>query len=275
MENRDFVHDIYNAKAFMETKTLVELFLNENLNYLEIYEKTHIPFDRIKARLTNVFILKKLYGIKSQEIYTAIINKMQQLSNEKRPEPKLKVELFYKRLEDQRQFLIHLALTFRATFKTIEELFNISLDNLFAQTDEYTYSVAFNYLNVELLDQEEVKRKIIAYYKEYLDAYRNKDIEKIRKLIRSVTDYDIKKYKLTHVVGSPFTSDDIIALLKYQLKYGLSNNKMGEIFHIDSTKYSKNVYMILEQEQYKDLKIRYERLMDYNISLGTRHYRNG
>ena len=62
----------FDDKVYMETRKLVDLLLNENLNYLELAARTRIPVEKIKSRLKNDTVIEMVYPSKHEEILKKI-----------------------------------------------------------------------------------------------------------------------------------------------------------------------------------------------------------
>ncbi len=270
-------YSAFDDKVYLETRKLVDLLLNENLNYLELAARTHIPVERIKSRLNNDAVIKMVYPNKNEEILQKIKERMIELDNKKNDSPHyLRIDIFSKNdLVTQKKILLHLALSFRAKFETINALFGLSMYDILNSNDLNEYYDALKYLNIESFDQEIAKNNIINFYNQYVQCLRKKDIEGIRLLLRNITDHYAQALRKKKEGDGIFTDEDILTMLKYQLKYGLKIKQISSIFMIDRNTYAERIQIILAKEGNELLKEQYNQLFEYNMAMGEKYRRHG
>ena len=279
-------------KILKETKILVDLFLETNASDIELSTKTGISSSTVGRRLTNKENIIKVYPLNGIELYEKIManrqNNLQKgkviggqasiLNNmpiENKPIsniPKLKLELLYADEKKQMQLMKHIALTFRAKPPLLAYLFGIDEEVIIKQlfNNENTFN-ALNYLiNNDYADQEVVKIKIIVYYRDLLNALKNKDKNEINNLISKVSDYKANEIIRKREEGSRISDDDLETIINYQLKYSLSQIEIGKIFGINANHYSMRVQKFLETNN--ELKEPYEALTNYNAYMHRSNY---
>ena len=110
-------------------------------------------------------------------------------------------------------------------------------------------------------DQELAKAKIISYYKDLINAISKKDKALQSSLISLMGDSKAKEFKENYKQSSEKSDEDIMTLVMYQLKYGLSNKKLGEKFNVGRSHYAERVRELLQNNE--ELLERYNNLVNY------------
>ncbi|MBE6157005.1 MAG: hypothetical protein E7161_04620 [Firmicutes bacterium] len=183
--------------------------------------------------------------------------------------PKLSVKL-YKDENKQMKFLMHFILTFRLLPETVAELFGFSVEAVYDMIHKNASSyIGFDYLfNHEFPDQERAKAEALQFYSELLNAIKVKNRAQMTELLNYLFDSKALDLARTRQKKEALTVDVIETTIRYQLKYGLSQVAIMEIFNLNRRSYQPKVTEFLEQ--FPDLKRRYEYLADFLVSMGGR-----
>lgn len=267
-----------------QTKLLINLFLRLNLSDVELSKRTGIPTSTVGRRFRNKDRIKEAFPDNGEEIFELVTKKRQenlqlgrtigsQLSKvnnmNEEAKPRFRLDIFNKDKESQWKILGHIALTFRLKLYTLSELFKIDENEIWKNLDyafmDSNIRWSLEYLfQVEPYEEDSVDRFTI-FYRDYLTALSDKDIEMQRFLLRQLFDYDVIKLKEKRENNKfdSLTDDDIMVIINYQLKYALSNYDTCILFHCSREKYKKEKDRILEDKP--KLKERMECVNEYNI----------
>ena len=267
-----------NAKILEETRYLVNLFLETNASDLELEKKTGISSSSIQRRLTNKKRIEEAFN-NDKEIYELVAKRRKEnlekgkirggltsqlnsmYGKENANNTKLRLDVFFDNEIAETEFLKNIALTFRANYDTLKELFNYDDDVL---TKLFTGN-AMEYLNsYDNTNQEFAKEEIISYYKSLLKAFKSKKNEEINKILMIINDTWkedlINKIKSNKILDS----NDYNNIFNYQLKYALREHEIEKIFGINKEIYFQNVTIILDSNII--FKNRYDSLKEYYLN---------
>ena len=249
----------YNYEQEALVIRIVKLFINDKLSYREIGKIVNILPDRVETILNNDRQLKVLFD---EETIAKVHARKEEIQKglEQSKANQLDLSIMAKDPKYLNNLVVHLALTFRANSETIQELFGINVGNLkWGNAYEgFLYLEGFDSTNQEL-----VKQRIRDFYNAYKKARLEGNKEELVNLIRQISDYRAKKVR-EREIGQPYSDEDILALINYQIKYGLTNDKMEKVFSLDRDIYARKVQALLTQEGYEELRVSYEHLASYN-----------
>ena len=172
--------------------------------------------------------------------------------------------------------LTYIALTYRANLTTLSELFKIDPHELHEKLLDYNYSSDSHLRGLEFLfwgdkfNQEKSAEKIMAFYLAWIKLSKIEDKEardnekaKLLGIIKSIKGYNaLMKLKS----GETLTEEEMLEVLKYQLKYGLTYDMLNSIIGRDPSAYNQRLLRILSK--YPNVKVRYDLLMEYNKDKG-------
>jgi len=279
-------------KRIEETKMLVNMFLETNDSDVNLSIKTGISSSTIGRRLTDEEKILKAFPENGLEIYKTVLErrkenllKGKQLGgqtsminhgyskdeNGKFQAPsKLRLDVIYRSKEGQDKFLFHSALTFRLNLKSLSELFQMDEKEIYHTLIDTSPSCMYGirYLVYEDgTNQEEAKEKFVNYYKELLNAIRQKNIEEKNRLIDVISDKKIVDLS-KRSSGDKISNEEIITILRYQLKYSLTSSQIQRMFNVHRNNLLKRVREL--PDEYQDLKDGYEKLSDYNADFYKR-----
>lgn len=266
-------------QVIRETKLLVKLFLEYNESDIDLAKRTGLSSSTVGRRLTNRDIILLCFPSNGERLFEIIkekrkynlnrgkaIGSQTSIINYLNNTPKLRLDIIYKDEDKQMQFLSHLVLHFRCKPALISELFGFDEDDITTKLLDFNKGCyeSFNYLFYkDNYDQEQAKINVIDYYRNLIEAISKKDIATKNVLIREISDNKVIEFKNNHTNGDIKDDNDILTLLRYQLKYAVSNRKMGEKFHFDDANYARRVRKLIENNQ--ELQNRYELLVNYNL----------
>ena len=94
----------------IETKRVVETFLNEDLTIIELASKCHMTINKTLSRLRNSYGISLLYPSNSFDIIQKIKEKMALMEKKKVSGNFLNLNVFYKDPQNQKKILIHLVI---------------------------------------------------------------------------------------------------------------------------------------------------------------------
>ncbi len=283
MNNEELMR-IREDKRLQEVKLLTELFLKTRKSDIELAEMTGISSSNVQRRLNDVERMKAVFGINEGIAKYNEITKLRQenklhgkilggeisrMNNSDNGQRKLRLDIFYSKREEQMKFLLHLMLTFRLKFKTVEELFGYSkeeLDEAFRPLN--IPNRTFQFLEFENYNQTLAKNQLIFYYKNYLDSS-NKE-ERAKLIYEVLDDKVLKIFKENRVPGETISEEVLSSLIKYQLKYGLSDSNIADMFNIHRSNYTKKANKYVENK--KALLQRRENLVDYIRIISVDNY---
>jgi len=161
------------------------------------------------------------------------------------------------------EFLIHLMLTFRVKLSLIEQMFQINKNLLKRKlSEDIKFFDALSYLNFnDETNQEEARKNVRYFYKELHNAF--KDNIKKNILFNMISDEKINIIKNSNKSIDILSNDEIISILKYQLKYALNNDQLVNEFNMDMEKYRERIQVVLLENEL--LNQRYNDLMNYCV----------
>ena len=277
-----------------ETRKLVELFIQTNASDIELSNITGISSSTVGRRLTNLDYIKAAFPEKGNELYDFIkVKRKQNLQKgkalggqvtllnhvyndeEKVESTKLRLDVLYNTKEKQYSFLKHAALTFRLHLDTLSNLFSIKeeeiLENFVGNAGGSYEAITFLFYH-DGKNQKIAKENFISYYRELLNAISNKDKEAKKRLIEQIGDSKAIEFRnKERAINEKITDEEMMTLLRYQLKYALTALNMKSIFGINRQNYQRRIQILLENDP--ELRSDYEYLADYNSSLRTgTHY---
>lgn len=263
-----------------ETLYLIKIFLQTNESDIELEKRTGISSSTVGRRLTNKAVILQCFSKDGEKIYELIKEKRRKnlergkilggqatlLKNANSKESlKLRSDILYSDREKQIKFLTHLFLTFRVKLPLITELFDVSekeiLNDLIKYNPDIYPSILYLFYQDET-DQKLAKERVINYYQNLVNSLIKKDKAGINILLREISDSKIVECKKKINMEKNIIDEDIMTILMYQLKYGLSNYIIGEKFGFDSVNYANRVRNIIKDNI--ELSERYESLMRYN-----------
>ena len=249
------------------TIRIVTLFVKGNCSYESTASYLNIPVSQVEERINDWPTIKKIYRENSSQIIKIIEEKrIEYLTAKLAGEdnmPHLNLASFYHDENKQYIFLRHLALTFHLKLYSLTYLFQIAPDVLYKNLKRYNRSSieSLNYLfGADTSNQELAISTVLDYCEALSDALKGRNQEEMFRLIHQIDDYypKIIKKKKDENNDIILSLEEIIYILRYQIKYHLSYTQISKTFHISRTIYSKKTRKYVEdkpklQEQYKSV----------------------
>lgn len=161
-------------------------------------------------------------------------------------------------------FITQSILTFGLTLETTSLLLNADKEYLHSKLSDGNqfYRSLTRTFNHTLKDQEKAKEKFISYFNSLKEAHQSKDKDKIRELLRVINDKDASTLMKEKKKGEPLTDNDILIILKYQLKYMLTSVTISKMFDFDRRNYGERVKRL--ESEHPELVAEYKELAYIN-----------
>lgn len=273
-------------RIIAETKQIVRLFLDTNLSDIEISKMTGFSSSTVGRRLTNKNRILKAFPEDGENIYQSIVQKRSEnakqgkllggqvsmlnygvntQSGEQLSLPKLRLEIFSKNEEKQIKFLIHIALTFRVKLPILSQLFQIGEKELLELILKYSggsYKSILYLFYHDSSDQTIALNNLIVFYRNLVNAIKNKDLEMQKIIISQIDDSKARDLIKNKNLGDRLSLESIKTILRYQLKYALTQNVVADIFEINQRNYRRRLDALLQQNQ--ELSMQFYLLSSFN-----------
>lgn len=110
-------------------------------------------------------------------------------------------------------------------------------------------------------DQEEAKSNFYGYFIKLYLSYTSKNRDSIKNCLLAISDSDALAVQQKHKDSKILTDDDIMILVKFQLKYFYTREELASIIGINARHYSSRVNECLVN--YPELRSQYEYLADH------------
>ncbi len=259
------------------------LLVAENKTVIEIVDILGTTEFTIYRDLTKR--LKELNSIApeivSDEMLTKVASTLKKHSSDNITEAKepIKIELLtsmFPNEEKRRNFLVNCVLTFGLRAETLAMILNESVEVV---SKKMLYESTSFYENINLVFQHSMKRQDIAlenfekFYQKLTKAYLSGNKTQIKNVLLEITDQDVKSLlKRKPFDAKKMTSEEILIILKYQIKYMISLEMINKIFELERHFYANKVRNL--GDEYSDLISDFNYLCDYyqwqfQISGGT------
>lgn len=247
-------------KITEQIKILVKLFLETNKQDLELATLTNIPSTTVGRRLTDETRITDIFGA---DVYKKIKEKRQQnlqdakikgginsqLANVTLKDEvgrfdgstKLRLDIFKEDISET-QLLGHLILYFRVKLQSLVNIFNCNekmLKDLHKNFGDNAINYLFQYDNTnELIAVDE----LISFYKKLIPVRNNKEL--FNKVMSEIDDTKIKRILSNKLIND----QNVYDVLKFQIKYALSNEYIISLFNISLEEYENLIKDILEKD---------------------------
>ena len=172
-----------------------------------------------------------------------------------------KLEKMFPTEEVRKRFLTMAILEFQLSMDDLEFLLGIDKKTLY---DEYVYGNGnigetvkkeFDF-NSELPGV--AKERFLTYLNRLQRAIKYGNEKLAKSILEELYDKEIVKFKRNHEFGERISDEEILAMVKYQIKYLLSNNQLGKILNISKRNYSVRLQKLLPN--YPDLQKKHDLL---------------
>lgn len=163
-------------------------------------------------------------------------------------------------------FLTNCILTFGLRLNTLSYLLGKDVDTLAKeiQSGNSMYTFVSNVSNHGMKNQREALIEFEDFFERLKVASLTNDKNKISVVLEEISDKEAKKIAQRDLSKvKQFTEEEILILLKYQIKYMLSAMQMETIFHIENSNYARKVRKL--QDKYPKLVSYFDYLLDFYL----------
>lgn len=143
-------------------------------------------------------------------------------------------------------FLIKVILTFGIRLDALSKVLSVDSEKLYRDI----YSCGTSYATSLLLVLEKgMKKQDVAsaevqnYFNNLFLAAKKKNVEEIKKIMEVISDKEALELlnKINNSRHIVWKDEEIVIMLKYQIKYMLTSMDIERIFHIENTNYARKV----------------------------------
>lgn len=174
------------------------------------------------------------------------------------------LEIMFPNGPKRKQIVSLCVLTFQLSLETLEELLGIDKEilynNLAVANDNLGSHIDFIFKHY-CETQDVAKEKFIKFYERLLRAFRYRNKKLFIAILSEIDDSYVVNLKNNHKLGSSYTDEEILMIVKYQIKYSLTMQSLLNTFHISKKVYTARLKEILPN--YPDLQTKFEFLMDF------------
>ena len=174
------------------------------------------------------------------------------------------LEIMFPNGPKRKQFVSLCVLTFQLSLETLEELLGIDKEilynNLAVANGNLGSHIDFIFKHY-CETQDVAKEKFIKFYERLLRAFRYRNKKLFIAILSEIDDSYVVNLKNNHKLGSSYTDEEILMIVKYQIKYSLTMQSLLNTFHISKKVYTARLKEILPN--YPDLQTKFEFLMDF------------
>ena len=176
----------------------------------------------------------------------------------------------------KKAFLCQVVLEFGLSLDSLEELLGIDKANIYDYLESGN-DVIERFVYRRLLNpsanQENARNKFKKFIRDLTLACLDKDIAKFKNILSIFFFFFIREFALKHESGMKISDDDILMLLKYQIKYQLNRERLVEMVGINYRNYYRRTKELLEE--HPELKADYEALVNFTSNIEAARGRNG
>ena len=174
------------------------------------------------------------------------------------------LEIMFPNGPKRKQIVSLCVLTFQLSLETLEELLGIDKEilynNLAVANGNLGSHIDFIFKHY-CETQDVAKEKFIKFYERLLRAFRYRNKKLFIAILSEIDDSYVVNLKNNHKLGSSYTDEEILMIVKYQIKYSLTMQSLLNTFHISKKVYTARLKEILPN--YPDLQTKFEFLMDF------------
>lgn len=175
--------------------------------------------------------------------------------------------LMFPNVEKRRKFIINCSLTFGLRLETLAEILGENKEKIYGEllfATDYMRNSLLALFELGMNVQEDAKKEFIEFFNELVEANKKKDKEKIIELLNVISDKDAMSVIKKRQNGvNRLSEEDVLIILKYQLKYLLSTAKIEKIFQVHHSSYIPKVQSL--REKYPILVSQYEALTEIHL----------
>ena len=143
-------------------------------------------------------------------------------------------------------FLIKVILTFGIRLDALSKVLSVDSEKLYRDI----YSCGTSYATSLLLvlkkgmkKQDVASAEVQNYFNNLFLAAKKKNVEEIKKIMEVISDKETLELlnKINNSRHIVWKDEEIVIMLKYQIKYMLTSMDIERIFHIENTNYARKV----------------------------------
>ena len=153
--------------------------------------------------------------------------------------------LMFPNVEKRRKFIINCSLTFGLRLETLADILGENKEKIYGEllyATDYMHSSLLALFELGMNVQEDAKKEFIEFFNELVEANKKKDKEKIIELLNIISDKDAMSVIKKRKNGvNRLSEEDVLIILKYQLKYLLMNIKY--LYLMFPTKEKRNIFL--------------------------------
>lgn len=172
----------------------------------------------------------------------------------------------YPTREKRLKFMANCALSFGIRLDLLSELLGEDKNELYK---EYQKRDIYNVDSLNFLFhhgfklQDEAKQDFLAYFSRLSEAFLKNDRGKCQEILKELSKIDaaVLKFKKSHKFGAQITEEDILNILKFQLKYGITSKCAAEFAGISACSYINKVDLL--KDKYPELISNYHYVADF------------
>lgn len=167
---------------------------------------------------------------------------------------KVNLNLLFKKPSNKQNFVVQSALTYRLKFETIMELFDTTdIFNMEGYEELYyrilkQYSVISSSLlylfNDDNTDQMIAKANFKKFFNKLVICKMSNNEEAYKEYLEEISDNEVNKINNTKYMD--LTDDDILTLVKHQIKYAIPSRRIAEEYEVHSESYIRRAKKVLE-----------------------------
>ena len=161
-------------------------------------------------------------------------------------------------------FLTNCILTFGLRLETLSYLLGKDVEILVKEIESgnQLYTYISNVFKHGMKHQQEAVMEFESFFERLKVASLTKDKNKITIVLEEISDKEAKKIAKRDLSKLQIlTDEEILTILKYQIKYMLSAMQIETIFHIENSNYARRVRKL--QEKYPKLVSDFDYLSDF------------
>lgn len=185
-----------------------------------------------------------------------------------------KLQKMFPTAKNCNNFIIMSILTFGLTKESIDSLLGVSVDEVltnYVYPSNFCESVERRWHHISN-SQENAIALFLDLVGDLYQAYLNRDRDAFKEGVSQVTDKLAKNIIDNRKHGDRICDEDILTILKYQIKYALSASRIAVLFKLERKNYIKRINKILElhpeyQEAYESLAVANQQNALNNITL--------
>ncbi len=164
------------------------------------------------------------------------------------------IRMFVKRIapeeEGQLQFIAKVALTFGLRYSQIAKIFRIPDEQVGPLLRKYSAKNIINGLDnlysYGFKEPDLVLNEFYDYINNLYQAYLNRNREDVVNLLGEINDIAFARFHKNHEAGAKITPEEAVAIIKYQVKYFITNVSLCKLAKINNDELKKCHEMVAQ-----------------------------